>query len=381
MARALRIIEQGHKTVRDSAAPIEPAREGTGSPESPIDIGEAGWKATLSRTTKKIVRDRVSISAGSLAYHWFLALIPALIAILGVLALVRVSPHFVTHVTHAVEKGLPPGVGTVFTAAVKAAATRKSGSLMAVIIGVVVAIWSASGGMSALQQALDIAYEVPVDRKFLARRIHAFPLMAATLVLGGVGAALVILGAPIGAGIEGHVPLHGLAFLVIWTIVRWGVTLITITGLFSFFYFVGPNRESPRWQWVSVGGVFATIVFLAASLGFSFYVTRFGSYGKTYGTFAGVAILIFWLYLTGLAVLIGGELNSELERQAALETRNPRARSSAQRIEQNKPPFRHGRPIAARVHSTLRATHVPLGRRISPYCVDADRQSGRSDLH
>jgi membrane protein len=330
--------------VRNSASSIEPVQDGTGGPKNPIDIGEAGWKATLKRTTKKIVRDRVSLSAGSLAYHWFLALFPAVIAILGVLALIRVSAPFVTHITHAFEKGLPPGVGTIFTEAVKAAATRKSGSLMAVIIGVVVAIWSASGGMSALQQALDIAYEVPIDRKFLARRIHAIPLMAATLLLGGVGAALAILGAPIGTGIEGHVPLHGLAFLVIWTIVRWGVTLITITGLFSIFYFVGPNRESPRWQWVSVGGAFATVVFLAASLGFSFYVTRFGSYGKTYGTFAGVAILSFWLYLTGLAVLVGGELNAELERQAAVKQATQRHNRATQqnRAEQGGRPTRQG---------------------------------------
>ena len=293
---------------------------------NPIDIGVAGWKATLTRTSQKIVRDRVSMSAGSLAYHWFLALFPAVIAILGSLALIRASTHLVTQITHAVEKGLPPGVGSVFTEAVKAATTRQSGSAVAVIIGVSVAVWSASGGMSALQQALDVAYEVPVDRKFLARRIHSIPLMAATLVLGGVGAALVILGAPIGSGIEGHVPLHGVAFLVIWTIVRWSVTLVVITGLFSIFYFLGPNRESPRWQWVSVGGAFATVIFLAASLGFSFYVTRFGSYGKTYGTFAGVAILIFWLYLTGFAVLVGGELNAVLERQAEAEGAHPDAR-------------------------------------------------------
>jgi membrane protein len=296
---------------------------GTDDPTNPLDIGVAGWKATLKQTSQKIVRDRVSMSAGSLAYHWFLALFPAVIAILGVLGLVRASTHLVNRITHAVEKGLPPGVGTVFTAAVKAATTRGSGSAVAVVIGVSLAIWSASAGMSALQQALDVAYEVPVDRTFLARRLYSIPLMIATLVLGGVGAALVILGAPIGSGIEGNVPLHGVAFSVIWTIVRWSVTLIVITGLFSIFYFLGPNRASPRWQWVSVGGALATVVFLAASLGFSFYVTRFGSYGKTYGTFAGVAILIFWLYLTGLAVLVGGELNAQLEKQAEADGADP----------------------------------------------------------
>jgi membrane protein len=311
--------------VRNAAAPIESIQEGTVGAKSTLDSGGAGWKATLKRTSKKIARDRVSMSAGSLAYHWFLALFPAVIAVLGVLAMIRASAHFVTNVTHAFEKGLPLGVSTVFTGAVKAATTRQSGSVVAVIIGVSVAIWSSSAGMSALQQALDVAYEVPVDRTFLARRVYAIPLMAATLILGGIGAALVILGAPIGAGIEGHVPLHGAAFSVIWTIVRWAVTLIAITVLFSIFYFVGPNRESPRWQWVSVGGAFATMVFLAASLGFSFYVTQFGSYSKTYGAFAGVAILIFWLYLTGLAVLVGGELNAELERDAGAgaEHRNP----------------------------------------------------------
>jgi membrane protein len=308
---------------------------GIDDPPNPLDIGVAQWRATLKRTGQKIVRDRVSMSAGSLAYHWFLALFPAVIAILGFLALIRASTHLVTSITHAVEKGLPPGVGTVFTGAVKAATTRESGSAVAVIVGVSAAIWSASAGMSALQQALDVAYEVPVDRKFLARRIYSIPLMAATLVLGGIGAALVILGAPIGTGIEGHVGLHGIAFSVIWTIVRWSVTLIVITVLFSIFYFLGPNRESPRWQWVSVGGVFATVLFLMASLGFSFYVTRFGSYGKTYGTFAGVAILIFWLYLTGLAVLVGGELNAQLEHEAEAEGADPDARPSEDEKERD----------------------------------------------
>lgn len=284
---------------------------------SPADLGATGWKATLGRTKLRVKSDRVTMVAGSLAYHWFLAIFPAVIAGLGVLTLMRIGRSTLRHLTHGIVKALPAGSSGVFEAAVKAATERTEASAAAVVVGILVALWSATSGMAVLEQALDIAYQVPNDRPFLMRRLLGIPLMALVAVVGGCAGALVVFGQPIGSAIEGVVPLHGEAFVVVWTAVRWVIALALLMVLFSAIYYLAPYRESPRWQWVSAGGLFATAVFLVVSLGFSFYVSSFGSYSKTYGSFAGVAILIFWLWLIGLAVLLGGEVNAEIEREAA----------------------------------------------------------------
>lgn len=315
------------------AAVVPSQRGDSDGPDSPLELGRTGWRLTLKRAMKEFKADRCTMTAGSLAYHWFLSLFPALIALLGVASLLHLGGGIMTRLINGLDKGLPPGARGVFTQAVHSATSRTAtASLTALIIGVLVAVWSASSGMAALETGLDIAYDVRTDRKFLLKRLYSVPLMLATLVLGGIASALLVFGAPIGGAIQSHIPFGGTAFDVVWTVVRWLVTIVAISLLFSVYYYVGPNRPAPRWQWVSPGGVVASVIFLAASVGFSFYVAKFGHYGKTYGAFAGVAILIFWLYLTGIAVLLGGEVNAEAEREAAAQGGDPQARVAAERL-------------------------------------------------
>jgi membrane protein len=290
--------------------------------------------ATLRRTLKEFKADRCTMAAGSLAYSWFLALVPALIAVLGVTSLIRFGSSAVHHLVSGINKVLPQGASEVFTQAVQSATSRTShGSLPVIIIAVVIALWSASSGMVTLQTALDIAYDVPNERTFIAKRLRAIPLMLGTLIFGGIAAVLIVFEGPLARAIERHLSVGSTEFTIGWDVLRWLVAIALVSLMFSLYYFLGPNRQSPRWQWVSPGGVAGTAIFIAASVGLSFYVANFGTYARTYGALAGVVILMLWFYLSALAVLFGGELNAEIEREAPVRPGHPEAGVSAAGIE------------------------------------------------
>jgi membrane protein len=255
------------------------------------------------------------------AYHAFLSLFPAIIALIGITQLVGISSSAVTTLVGGIGKALPAGASTVLTDALQAAHHRTQGALVATILAIVLALWSSSSAMSILQSGLDAAYEVP-DRKFLAKRLVALILLMLIAVLGGVAAVLTVFARPFGGLLQHHVGLSVSVFDPVWTVARLLATLAALLALMACLYRFAPNRE-PRGRWITVGAVVATGAWLLASVALSFYVSSFGSYAKTYGALAGVAVLLLWTYVTAYAVLLGGQVNAEVERHNEKIARAP----------------------------------------------------------
>ncbi len=285
--------------------------------KSPADLGRAGLKESVRRAVKEFKDDRATLTAAGMAFYWFLAIFPAMLALVGFLGLFNLSQAGLDSVIKTIRSALPGQAATTLTDAIGQATESGNGSsLVAALIGVALALWGASAGMVAMQMGLDVAYDVPQDRKFLKKRLVGLALVLVAAVLGGIATALIVFGAPIGESLSDD---FGSAFGIVWTILRWVGGIAALTLLFATFYYLAPNRETPRWVWVSPGGVLAVLIWLAASIGFSFYVSSFGKYAETYGSLAGVVILLLWLYLSAIAVVMGGELNAELERQSAVQ--------------------------------------------------------------
>lgn len=272
-------------------------RNRLGTDDTPLDLKATDWRTILKRTVGEIKSDRAPLAAAGMAYYFFLAIFPALIAVVGIMGLAEMDT---TGLTSSIESTLPGDSGEAITEAFQQAdQPSQATSRTAAILGVAIALWSASSGMVGLQSGLNIAYDVPQDRKFIGKRLVALMLILTAAVLGGVPS-----------------PFFTFGESTLFTVVGWGLTIAAVVFLFSIFYYVGPNRDSPRWQWVSVGGLVGAVMWISVSLVFGFYVNTYSNYSKTYGSLAGVIVLVLWLYLSSLAVLVGGELNSELERQA-----------------------------------------------------------------
>lgn len=285
------------------------------APPEAQDTSAVDWKVAIGSARRHMKRDRVNVAAGAFAYRWFLALFPTVIALLGVASLLSIPHSVATSLISGVTKALPAGASGVLTAAIASASHRSAGALSATVIATVVALWSATSGMVMVEEGLDMAYEDPADRSFIGKRLIAVPLLLGSAILGGGASALVVFGGPIGTALRASVPVAGGVFAVGWIVVRWAAALVLVNLLFSFIYWLAPNQHT-KWRWASPGALIGTVVWALVSLGFSLYAAQSGSFGRTYGAFAGVAILVFWLYLTGFATFVGAEVNAAFERAA-----------------------------------------------------------------
>lgn len=308
---------------------VPPQTEQRGALDSPLELPQRDLKQGVRGALQQFKADKGTLIAAGMAFYWFLAVFPALLAAVGITGLVHASQQAVGNITKAINTALPGDAAAVLTGALKNATGRSGGSsVAATIIGIALALWSASAGMVALQTGLDAVYKVREERTFVNKRIRALLLIVVSVVLGGLATAAIVLGQPIGHGLREHLPF-GSAFILLWTVIRWVVGLAALASLFAAFYYFGPNRETPRWTWLSPGGVLGTVIWLLASVGFSFYVSSLGSYGKTYGSLTGVVVLLLWLYLTAIAVVLGAEVNAALEREGE---EHSQARRSARRV-------------------------------------------------
>ncbi len=273
------------------------------------------WPEVVKTILRRCGKDRITTAAASLAFHWFLALFPAILALLGAASLAGLSGHRLHSLVHALGILLPRAASSVLSSALSSPLSHGD-SIIAVAAGTLVAIWSSVEAMAALQVGLDVAYDVTGDRGLVRRRVVALPMLALTVGLGGIAFALLVLGRPLGDLLAGYLPVatRG-AFLVGWRIGRWACSIGIVVMLLSAYYTIAPDRRW-RWEWLSPGALVATLGWVAVSAAYSFYLDDLGHASRTYGNLAGVAVLLIWLFLTGVVVLLGAELNRELERLA-----------------------------------------------------------------
>lgn len=283
--------------------------------ETPKEIPKGGWLQILKRAWKESGTDQVPLLAAGVAFYSFLSLFPAMIAAVTVYGLVA-DPKTVVTQTDKLTEALPNDAASLIGDQLKAITATPQQSLgLGLLIALVLALWSAAGGVGNIITAINTAYDEEETRGFVKRKLLALGLTLGAIVFVIVAIALVAV-AP--ALLEAFVP-SGAAYWLL-QVARWVVLVLAVSLVLAVLYRYAPDRDAPQFKWVSVGAVIATVVWLLASLGFSLYVNNFGSYGKTYGALAGVVVLLLWLWITNFIVLLGAEINAEAEQQTVKDT-------------------------------------------------------------
>ncbi|OON82772.1 YihY/virulence factor BrkB family protein [Streptomyces tsukubensis] len=303
-----------------SAERPEPARKERETPGAPERARESSWGAVLKRTLKEYKRDELPDRAAALTYYSVLALFPALLVLISVLGIAGKSAT--RSVLDNIKKLAPGSARDVLTDAVtQLQGSAGLGSVLAVV-GVLAALWSASGYVAAFIRTSNAVYDMPEGRpvwKVLPVRVG---LTLALLILACVSALIVIftgaLARQVGTGLG-----IGSTAVTVWSIAKWPVLVLLVAVMLALLYWAAPNAKGRGFRWVTLGSLLALVIWMAASAGFAVYVANFGSYNKTYGTLAGVIIFLIWLWITNLAILLGLEFDAETARERAIASGRP----------------------------------------------------------
>lgn len=297
---------------------------------APTQLPKAGWKDVVQRTLAEVKADNVPITAAGVAFYSMLALVPALVAVVSVYALVT-SPEESARQIEGFTRALPGEAARLLVDQIKSITGEPSGGLgVKLALSLAGLLWSASSGTTALIRGLDIAYDEAEGRGFVKLRVRAL-----LLTVAGVIGAILVLGVTVVLPAILDAAGFGSVGKTVVLVVRWPILgALFIIGLAAVYRF-GPDRDAAKWRWVTPGALVATVLWIVGTGLFGFYAGRFGSYNETYGTLAGAIVLLLWLYLTSLVILVGAELNAEMERQTLEDSTVGPPRSLGERKAQS----------------------------------------------
>jgi membrane protein len=273
--------------------------------------------ATLKRTIAEVREDNLTDWAAALTYYAVLALFPGLIVLVAILGLVGQHPETTNALLDIVRDVGPASAVDTFRGPIESVVKSSGGASALLGLGLLGAVWSASGYIGAFIRAANVIYEVEEGRSFWTRRPLQIAITVAMVLLLALVAISIVVTGPLARSVGDAVGLGDTA-VTIWGIAKWPVIVVIVMGMFAVLYYVAPNVRQPRLRWVTPGGVVAVLAWLVASLGFALYVSNFGSYDKTYGSLGGVVVFLIWLWLSNLAILFGAEFDAELERSREL---------------------------------------------------------------
>jgi membrane protein len=291
------------------------AREGD-PPKSPTDLSTRSWFGVLKRSAKEFQDDNLTDWAAALTYYGILAIFPALLALVSVLGLIGDSAT--QPLIDNLGEVAPGPAQEILTNALENLQGSQGAAGFAFVLGLALALWSASGYVAAFMRASNVIYDIEEGRPLWKTLPLRVGLTVVLLVLVAITAAAVVITGGIAREL-GDVIGVGDSAVTVWQIAKWPVLLIIVSFMFALLYWAAPNVKQPGFRWISPGGVLAVIGWIIASLAFALYVANFASYNKTYGALAGPIVFLLWLWISNICILLGAEFNAELERGRAIE--------------------------------------------------------------